>query len=284
MTSTATAHRAVIEIRDARPARDGDGVAIRRVSGMRHAGMDPILMLDELSSDQREDFAGGFPPHPHRGMQTLTYMRSGGLVHEDNQGNRGEIRAGGAQWMSAGRGIIHSEMPTADTSGMHGFQLWINLPAARKMSAPDYRDLAASELAHLSGPGFTLAAMAGDWQVGADAVRGPLQELAQLAGVADLNLEGDHGVDIPVDAGDNALVYVYEGNLRVAAAEAVAGQLLVTGPGDLLRLEAAAGGARALLLKGTPLREPVANYGPFVMNTPEEIDAAVAEYQRGEFA
>ena len=165
MNSQAITVREVVELRQARPAMDGDGVKIARVSGMRHAGMDPILLLDELRSEQREDFAGGFPPHPHRGMQTLTYMRKGGIVHEDSEGNRGEIRGGGAQWMSAGSGIIHSEMPTPDSDGFHGFQLWVNLPAARKMEAPRYRDIPAEELAEATGPGFQLAAIAGDWRL-----------------------------------------------------------------------------------------------------------------------
>ena len=135
--------RQIIEIRAAHPSRDGDGVAIQRIAGMQHAGMDPVLMIDELRSEHREDFAGGFPPHPHRGMQTLTYMKAGGILHHDSEGNQGEIRGGGAQWMSAGRGVIHSEMPTQDSTGLHGFQLWINLPRAEKMSAPRYRDIPA---------------------------------------------------------------------------------------------------------------------------------------------
>ena len=144
--------RVIQEIMPAHASRDGDGVAIQRVAGMQRAAMDPILMIDELRSEHREDFAGGFPPHPHRGMQTLTYMKRGGIIHEDNQGNRGEIRGGGAQWMSAGRGIIHSEMPTQDTTGLHGFQLWVNLPAAEKMSPPRYRDVPAPDLPALLLP------------------------------------------------------------------------------------------------------------------------------------
>ncbi len=153
--------RDIIEVRRAHASRDGDGVAIQRVHGMQHAGMDPILMIDELRSEHREDFAGGFPPHPHRGMQTLTYMKHGGIIHEDNQGNRGEIRGGGAQWMSAGRGVIHSEMPTQDSDGLHGFQLWINLPSSQKMSTPAYRDIPARDLAQLGGDGFSATAMRG---------------------------------------------------------------------------------------------------------------------------
>ncbi len=204
--------RTVREIRAAHASRDGDGVAIQRIAGMQHAAMDPILMIDELRSEHRADFAGGFPPHPHRGMQTLTYMKRGGIIHEDNQGNRGEIRGGGAQWMSAGRGIVHSEMPTQDTTGLHGFQLWVNLPRAQKMSAPRYRDVPWQALAHIDGTGFRATAIAGEWQ-----------------------------------------------------------------------LQPAAGGANVLLLRGEPLGEPVAQYGPFVMNTPEEIEQAIADYQSGNF-
>ncbi len=148
--------RTLQEIRRAHPSRDGDGVAIQRIAGMRHAGMDPILMIDELRAEHREDFAGGFPPHPHRGMQTLTYMKQGGIIHEDSRGNRGEIRGGGAQWMSAGRGIIHSEMPTQDSTGLHGFQLWVNLPRADKLDEPRYRDIPADQLARETGPGFAV--------------------------------------------------------------------------------------------------------------------------------
>jgi len=165
--------RSVHEIRSARPSQDGDGVAIQRITGMQHAAMDPILMLDELRAERREDLGGGFPPHPHRGMQTLTYMKHGGIIHEDSRGNRGEIRSGGVQWMSAGRGIIHSEMPTSDTQGLHGFQLWINLPATEKMAEPRYRDIPADALTASEGDGFTALTIAGDWtgcgnQAGAD--------------------------------------------------------------------------------------------------------------------
>ena len=159
------AERSIREIRRAHPSRDGDGVAIQRVAGMGDPAMDPILMIDELRAERREDLGGGFPPHPHRGMQTLTYMKHGGIVHEDSRGNRGEIRGGGAQWMSAGRGIIHSEMPTGDSAGLHGFQLWFNLPAAEKMGEPDYRDIPAAELARIDGTGFRLTAIAGDWSI-----------------------------------------------------------------------------------------------------------------------
>lgn len=282
--------RTIREVRTAHPSRDGDGVAIQRISGMRHAGMDPILMIDELSAERREDFAGGFPPHPHRGMQTLTYMKHGGIIHEDNRGNRGEIRGGGAQWMSAGRGIIHSEMPTQDSTGLHGFQLWVNLPAAEKMTEPRYRDIAADALAHTLTDTVKAVAIAGDWQFqSADeptvaSVQGPLQELAPRAGVIDLSLQAGAEVTVDTQQTENLLAYVYNGSLAVQGVTLAAQQMGVTSEGDRITLTAGTQGAQLLLLKGAPLREPVANYGPFVMNTAEEIEQAMADYREGKFA
>ena len=276
--------RAIQEIRTAHPSRDGDGVAIQRIAGMQHAGMDPILMIDELRSDQREDFAGGFPPHPHRGMQTLTYMKHGGIVHEDNKGNRGEIRGGGAQWMSAGRGIIHSEMPTGDSDGLHGFQLWINLPREQKMSEPRYRDIPKAELAVGSGPGFELTVIAGNWRAGELDLRGPLEELSTLAGVADLKLAAGANVRFKVSPSETLLGYVYGGTIIHGESVIDPQNMFVTSRGQYFDLSAGAEGAQLLLLKGEPLAEPVAHYGPFVMNTPEEIERAISDYQSGQFA
>ncbi len=278
------AQRTIQEIRMAHPSRDGDGVAIQRIAGMQHAAMDPILMIDELRSEHRDDFAGGFPPHPHRGMQTLTYLKQGGIVHEDNRGNRGEIRGGGAQWMSAGRGIIHSEMPTLDSDGLHGFQLWINLPRAQKMSEPRYRDIPREDLVHASADGFELIAIAGEWLAGPVSARGPLHELEPLAGIADLTLAPGREVTLATPPAESVLGYVYDGTCLHDGREVGPRQLLVTGPGDQWTLRAGTGGAGLLLLRGAPLKEPVAQYGPFVMNTPEEIEQAIKDYQSGQFA
>ncbi len=276
--------RIIQEVRRAQPSRDGDGVAIQRIAGMQHAAMDPILMLDELRAQRREDLGGGFPPHPHRGMQTLTYMKHGGIIHEDSRGNRGEIRGGGVQWMSAGRGIIHSEMPTQDTEGLHGFQLWINLPAAEKMSEPRYRDIAGSELAESRGNGYRAVAIAGEWQLAEDTLVGLLHEVAPRAGVLDLHLESDASVSLRLPASESLLAYIYAGTLRHADQALGERQLLVTSHGERWSVQAGAGGASLLLLRGEPLREPVAQYGPFVMNTPEEIEQAIQDYQAGLFA
>ena len=314
--------RNVTEIRTAHPSRDGDGVAIRRIVGMGHAGMDPVLMIDELRSEHRADFGGatlpGYVVASLTGqvqisaalqltarvenlfdtdyqtatdfrMQTLTYMKQGGIVHEDSQGNRGEIRGGGAQWMSAGRGIIHSEMPTADTDGFHGFQLWVNLPAADKLGAPRYRDVAREELAVARGNGFEATAIAGRWQLtaGRDSaitVHGPLSELEERAGVLDLALEPGTVLDLDTDSTESALGFVYDGAVIHQGAPVGSGHLLITDGGERWRLEAGPDGVRLLLLRGEPLREPVAHYGPFVMNTAEEIEQAIRDYQSGQFA
>lgn len=275
--------RMIQEVRRAHPSRDGDGVAIQRIAGMQHAAMDPILMLDELRAERREDLGGGFPPHPHRGMQTLTYMKHGGIIHEDSRGNRGEIRGGGVQWMSAGRGIVHSEMPTQDTEGLHGFQLWVNLPAAEKMDEPRYRDIPASELTALDGTGFRAVAIAGEWQLEGGSVEGPLHELAPRAGVLDLHLQAEAEVTLQLPATESVLAYIYEGALRHAGKSLGERHLLVTSRGERWTLQAGAAGASLLLLRGEPLREPVAQYGPFVMNTEAEIEQAISDYQGGLF-
>lgn len=276
--------RTVQAVKAAQASMDGAGVAIKRVAGFDDISMDPILMIDELRSEHREDFAAGFPPHPHRGMQTLTYMKHGGIVHEDSQGNRGEIRSGGAQYMSAGRGIVHSEMPTQDSAGLHGFQLWFNLPGKDKLAAPRYRDLPLDSLVHREGGGYAITAISGDWQLGhEEAVAGPLAELAPQAAMADLHLDGGAGADIATARGESVLVYIYDGSLRAGGAEQSAQRLLIFGDGEQLRLEAGDNGAGLLLLRGKPIGEPVVHYGPFVMNTAEEIEEAIRDYQAGRF-
>jgi redox-sensitive bicupin YhaK (pirin superfamily) len=250
--------------------------------------MDPVLMIDELRSEHRADFGGGFPPHPHRGMQTLTYMKQGGIIHEDSQGNRGEICGGGAQWMSAGRGIIHSEMPTGETDGFHGFQLWVNLPAADKLGAPRYRDVTREELAGAHGFGFEATAIAGRWQLAAPeggeiSLHGPLAELEERAGVLDLSLQPGAVLELATIPTESALGFVYDGALIHQGSPVGSGHLLITDGGERWRLEAGPDGASLLLLRGEPLREPVAHYGPFVMNTADEIEQAIRDYQAGQF-
>ena len=274
--------RTITQVIPAQPSADGDGVRIQRVALFHTALADPFLMLDELRSDQERDFIGGFPPHPHRGIETLTIMRTGGLIHEDHMGHRGAITSGGAQWMSAGRGIVHSEMPTLDTKKLHGFQLWINLAAKQKMQAPNYRDVAAIDIPQFELDGVRGRAIAGKWHIGREYINGALIELSANAAIVDITLQADATLTLPVGADDTVAIYVYDGSLTAPAA-VNAQHLAITDTGDTLQLAAGKNGASALLLRGTALKEPVAHYGPFVMNTMEEIEQTLQQYRDGTF-
>lgn len=260
--------------------QDGAGVKIRRINDFTSA-LDPFLMLDELKASAREDYIGGFPPHPHRGFETMTYLIHGGLTHEDSMGNRGEVHAGEAQWMSAARGVIHSEMPLLDSDGLHGFQVWVNLPAARKMDAPRYRDVRASEMTDLRAEGMELKAIAGRWEThDVGIASGPLPRMGADAGMADVRLVAGGVLDLVLDPSERLLLYVYAGTLANDVAE---GQLAVWTHHHRVCIEAVEPAAM-LLFKGTPLAEPISHHGPFVMNTPEEIEQAVRDYRNGTLA
>ena len=265
------------------PSSDGDGVKIRRLALFNQRDADPFLMLDELVSDDEADYMGGFPPHPHRGMETLTYLRKGALIHKDHMGNRGEIRSGGAQWMSAGRGIIHSEMPELDQGGLHGFQLWINLPAKDKMSAPDYRDVPQSEIPVVAlNTGGEVRVLAGDWYIEDQQVEGPLDKLAANASYLDVSLTQGEILTLPVTSGKRAIVYVYKGQLATGQSLTEKPLLIYSTQGEELVFKAESD-ANFLVLTGDPILEPVAHYGPFVMNTHEEIEQAIKDYNSGQF-
>lgn len=267
---------------------DGAGVKLRRSIGhTQHARLDPFLMLDEFGTENPDDYIAGFPSHPHRGFETVTYMLEGNMLHQDHLGNRGELRSGDVQWMTAGRGIIHSEMPQQDKGRMRGFQLWINLPAREKMKPAGYRDIPAAQIPVVELPGGAHAkVIAGTLAQGERAVAGPIQGLTTDPLYLDVELPARVEFAHPVAAGHNAFVYAYEGGLEVGPGgsarplkERCAG---VLSAGD--RIEVAAGKARArfILLAGRPLNEPIAQYGPFVMNTQEEVEQAVRDYQSGE--
>ncbi|MEE4382086.1 MAG: pirin family protein [Pseudomonadales bacterium] len=274
--------RRPIRLLRAAPSQDGDRVRIQRIAGFGDPALDPFLLLDELRGE-RADLGGGFPPHPHRGMQTLTYLREGGIVHEDSRGHRGEVVDGGIQWMSAGRGIVHSEMPTAGRERFHGFQLWINLPAAEKGGVPRYRDVPAEALGAASGAGFRARALAGSWTLDEARIEGPLAEIVPRAAIADLELDPGAAVTVAAEPDETLLAYVYEGALALGDRPVRARELLVLGPGDHWRCPADAAGASLLLLRGRPIREPVVAWGPFVMNRREEIEEAIADYRAGRF-
>ncbi len=268
---------------------DGAGVKLQRTLGQspehRH---DPFLMLDEFSTDNPDDYIAGFPAHPHRGFETVTYMLDGHMLHEDHLGNRGDLRAGGAQWMSAGRGVIHSEMPQQKSGRMRGFQLWINLPAAEKMKPAAYRDLQPEDIPQIEpAQGVVVRVVAGRYDHAGRTCAGPLQGLTTQLTYFDVHLAGSASFEHPLPADHNALVYLYEGSLEVPLSDSVTSVLTshhaaLLSAGDLVRMHAVGDGAGFLLLAARPLNEPVVQHGPFVMNTQEEIRQAIADYQRGE--
>jgi redox-sensitive bicupin YhaK (pirin superfamily) len=260
------------------PASDGAGVKLRRSLGtsqlQRH---DPFLMLDEFYSDDPEDYLAGFPSHPHRGFETVTYMLDGHMRHEDSRGNRGDLGPGDVQWMSAARGIIHSEMPQQTEGRMRGFQLWLNLPAAEKMKPAAYRDISAQDIPVVSG----VKIIAGEYR----STKGPIHGGATDPYYFDIHLEANGTFEAPLPQGHNAFLYAYEGEALVGTESKLlpnrAAAILTVG--DFVKIKSDKG-ARVLLLAGKPLREPVVQYGPFVMNTREEIERAIADYQSGALA
>jgi len=266
---------------------DGAGVKLRRsVGSAQSLRVDPFLMLDEFYSDNPEDYLAGFPAHPHRGFETVTYMLDGHMRHEDSLGNRGDLGPGDVQWMTAARGIIHSEMPQQTQGRMRGFQLWINLPAKDKMKPASYRDIAASEIPTLAlDEGGEAKVVCGTLRQAQRHATGPAQSRSGVSLYADVRLPAGALFSAPVEANDSAFLYLYEGNARVGEdgkplPERAAG---VLGSGDRVRVRAAEGGARFLLLVGAPIGEPIVQYGPFVMNSRAEIDQAIVDYQSGRF-
>lgn len=268
-------------------ASDGAGVKLRRsLGGPRGLRVDPFLMLDEFSSVNPGDYIAGFPAHPHRGFETVTYLLDGHMLHEDHLGNRGDLKTGGVQWMTAGRGIIHSEMPQQENGRMRGFQLWINLPAREKMKPAGYRDLQAGDIpvVGLAGGG-TAKVIAGSVEVDGHTTTGPIQGVTTDPTYLDITLPPGGHFEQAINTGYSAFLYPYEGDIEVGPkgksrtlGSHSAGVLT---SGD--RIEATAGpqGARFLVLAGRPLNEPVVQYGPFVMNTRQEIEQAVRDFQSG---
>ncbi|HVN00701.1 MAG TPA: pirin family protein [Caulobacteraceae bacterium] len=264
------------------PASDGAGVKLNRVIGQPALpDLDPFLMLDEFGSDDPAAYIAGFPSHPHRGFETVTYMLAGRMRHKDNAGNEGLLGPGSVQWMTAGRGIVHSEMPEQSEGLMQGFQLWVNLPAKDKMTAPRYQDIAADLIPTVEvAGGVSARVIAGE--IGG--VKGPVDPGVTQPIFLDLALDAGAAAALPLPAGHNAFIYVYEGEARVGddGQRLGKGRIGVLSTGESVTLAADAG-ARLILVAGKPLREPVAKYGPFVMNTEAELRQAFADYRAGRF-
>ncbi|WGL15402.1 pirin family protein [Microbulbifer bruguierae] len=291
-SNSSTGIRPAVRVIAGHPSADGAGVKIHRVAGFQSADFSPFLMVDEIRSENPDDYIAGFPPHPHRGIETLTYMLNGEFEHRDHLGNRGAIAQGGAQWMRAGRGIIHSEMPSQsrDATGMHGFQLWINMAAKDKMSKPGWRDIQPEQVREvaLDDHGSLIRMIAGQWQVHGNPESAPLLDAAAEASVADVRLVAGAEVNLPLPADHSVLVYIYRGALDTGRGAVSRGNLVLFGGGESLKLrapeDAPEQGTGMLVLHGKPLNEPVVHYGPFVMNTREQIEQAVRDYNNGTLA
>jgi redox-sensitive bicupin YhaK (pirin superfamily) len=281
--STRTISRAVRGV----AATDGAGVELTRVIGQPALSLlDPFLLLDVFRSDQPDEYLAGFPSHPHRGFETVTYLLAGRMRHKDNAGHEGVIEAGGIQWMTAGRGIVHSEMPEQEQGLLEGFQLWVNLPAAHKMDVPAYQEHPANAIPTESrAQGAVVRVIAGQTSTG---TRGPIVQPLTEPLYLDVELPAGTEFQETLPHDHNAFVYVFRGTLDAEDGNGDpvrldTGELGILSHGERLTLRTAAAGARFLLVAGRPLNEPVARGGPFVMNTRAEVRQAFEDYEAGSF-
>ncbi len=284
MTSTNTKDvREVVATTPGVPATDGDGVRMTRVIGSQELNMlDPFLLLDAFESDQPQDYIGGFPSHPHRGFETVTYLLAGRMRHKDNAGNEGVIEPGGVQWMTAGKGIVHSEMPEQENGLLMGFQLWVNLPAKAKMSEPGYQEYPPSQTPlEKREDGTEIRVIAG---VTSEGTRGVVQNEYVRPTYLDVTLPAGQAFEQAVDTADNTFIFVIDGAVEAGDRRTTLERrtLGILSEGDQVRVSTAQG-ARFLLVSAQPLKEPVARGGPFVMNTREEINQAFDDYRHNRF-
>jgi len=285
--STSSRHhpRPVLQRHRGRATTDGAGVKLTRIIGGPGLDtLDPFLMLDEFGSDDPDAYLAGFPNHPHRGFETVTYLLAGRMRHGDHLGNVGLLTPGSVQWMTAGRGIIHSEMPEQQDGLLRGFQLWINLPARLKLCAPAYQDIPPERIPEVPlAAGGLVRVVAGEFRGQVGPVAAPATDPVFL----DLRLPPDSALEVPLPPDHAAFLFVHDGALGVSTEHGDSavdrGELAVLGHGDTVRLRTGTRPTGALLVAARPLREPVAKYGPFVMNTPQEIHQAMDDYRAGRF-
>ena len=284
-TLTDTTPARVIRTVRGRPTSDGAGVKLTRViGGPDLPDLDPFLLLDEFGTDKAEDYIAGFPEHPHRGFETVTYMLDGRMRHRDNHGNEGLLTPGAVQWMTAGRGLVHSEMPEQESGRMRGFQLWVNLPAREKMTAPKHQEFAPDRIPVAKpAAGVEVKVIAG--RVGD--VQGPISQPATDPVYLDIALDAGKAWEYALPAGHNAFAYVFEGALTVGEGDEArpldTHEMGVLGGGEVLQVRAGSRPARVIVVAGRPLREPVMRHGPFVMNTRQELMQAFVDFQEGRF-
>jgi len=268
--------RTVRQLIRAHAVTEGAGVTVHRTIGTPALrNLDPFLMLDHFGSDDPDEYIAGFPDHPHRGFITFTYMLDGHMLHQDSMGNRGDLRAGGAQWMKAASGVIHSEMPQQTNGLMRGFQLWINLPASEKMSDPAYQEFSPEAIPEIRRDGAHVRILLGEYAGKRGVIEDPITAVQYL----DVALEAGHAFRHGLPADDSAFIYVFEGSATLGDTPLPQHSLAVLTPGDTLDVMAGADGARFILASGKPVREPIVQYGPFVMNSREEIEQAMRDYR-----
>jgi len=287
MTTPAAEHvarpRRVAQLVSGRPTSDGAGVRLTRVlTQPLQRRLDPFLMLDAFGTDDPQDYIAGFPDHPHRGFETLTYMIAGRMRHRDSAGHEGLLQNGGMQWMTAGRGVVHSELPEQEEGRMEGFQLWLNLPARDKMCTPWYRDFQAADIpGFMTSAGVNVRVLAG----ASHGVQGAVQREGTEPLYLDLEMPAGTTFAQSLPPGHNAFVHVYRGTLDIGGTEVPTHKMAIldNAPDSDGALLSAAQASRVLLIAGKPLGEPIVQYGPFVMNTQDEIAQAVQDYQAGRF-
>jgi redox-sensitive bicupin YhaK (pirin superfamily) len=274
--------RSVERIIQPQAVLEGAGVRLKRSIATRELDyLDPFLLFDHFGSENPDDYIAGFPMHPHRGIETVTYMLAGEVNHRDSIGSSGTIGPGDVQWMTAGGGIMHEEMPRAQEGLMAGFQLWVNLPAKLKMSQPRYQEIPSAQIPdYVSGNGVRIRVIAG----AANGIRGPVTEIAADPTYLDIAIPAGESFSQPVQRGHSAFAYIFEGEGAFGPAQGLGSpKLVVFGDGDHVEARAAAQSVRFLLVSGKPLGEPIARYGPFVMNTAEEIQQALRDLRNGTF-
>ncbi|MDH5638771.1 MAG: pirin family protein [Nitrospinota bacterium] len=271
--------RTVVNIAEGVRTSDGAGVRLTRIIGSgRMMDLDPFLLFDEFKSDNPDDYIGGFPDHPHRGFETVTYLIAGVVDHADSAGNSGTLQPGGAQWMTAGRGLVHSELPKQKEGLLWGFQLWVNLPADSKMAPPRYQDITPEAIPHAQLPdGVVARVLAGQ----AFGVTGPVEGIVTIPLYIDISLPPNTSISVPVEDEKSAFVYMAEGEGEAGGTALAAGTLGQLSKGDSVELAAGSSGCRVFVVAAKPLNEPVARWGPFVMNTDEEIEQAIQDYRAG---
>jgi quercetin 2,3-dioxygenase len=283
MLDQTTGSRQVLRLVQGQPTSDGAGVKLTRLIGNAALdALDPFLLLDEFRSDDGADYVAGFPDHPHRGFETVTYMLAGRMRHADNHGHAGQLGPGSVQWMTAGRGIVHSEMPEQEHGLIWGFQLWVNLPAKDKLVPPRYQEFDPASVPEVAlAGGVRVRVIAGE----VAGTPGPVKGIATAPRYLDIALPAGTSIALELPRAHNAFVYPFEGEalIGVPSVAVPRGTLAVLGPGERVALAAGSTPARMLLVAGQPLNEPVARYGPFVMNTPDEIHQAIDDFRAGRF-